>query len=160
MAQYDLQRALLDANRERALIYLEIFREIKTRHGEQQAIDIIRSALVTRGKAFGETLKQYAPRDFRGLCDAFAYVPDGGKMFAPKEIRCDANGLELKMTKCPLKEAWVDAGVTDEELCTLLHCACAMDVGTLDAAGFDLEIKTWRPGESGCCSLKISQRAS
>ena len=158
MSDFDLQSALLEANKERALIYLAIFREIRKRHGEEEAIDVIRAALIERGRAFGETLKQFGPRNFRGLCDSFAYVPDGGKMFDPEEIRCDGSGLELKMKKCPLKEAWQSAGVSDEELKTLLKCASAMDVGTMDAAGFALKIKTWQPGEEGCCYLEITEQ--
>jgi hypothetical protein len=159
MPEYDLHTALHDANKERALIYLAIFRQIQERHGKAEAVDILRAALKERGRAFGETLKHCGPGDFRALCDAFAYVPDGGTMFDPQEVRCDETGLELKMRKCPLKEAWQDAGVTDDELCTLLHCASAMDVGTMDAAGFALELRTWQPGEEGCCSLKISKRS-
>ena len=158
MTTHGLQKALHDANKERALIYLDIFREIRHRHGEQEAIDILRAAIETRGRAFGKSLKSFAPRNFRGLCDAFAYVPDGGVMFDPQEVRCDAESLELKMRKCPLKEAWQSAGVTERELSLLLYCASAMDVGTMDEAGFELKIRTWQPGEDGCCSLKITER--
>ena len=70
VTEYNLQSALRDANNERALIYLDIFREIRERHGEKEAIDIIRAALETRGRAFGKTLKKYcllytspSPRD-------------------------------------------------------------------------------------------------
>jgi hypothetical protein len=160
MNTHGLQNALHDANKERALIYLDIFREIRHRHGEQEAIDILRAAIETRGRAFGKSLKSFAPRNFRGLCDAFAYVPDGGVMFDPQEVRCDAESLELKMRKCPLKEAWQSAGVTERELSLLLYCASAMDVGTMDEAGFELKIRTWQPGEDGCCSLKITERIS
>ena len=153
-----LQHALHDANKERALIYLDIFREIRHRRGEQEAIDILRTALEKRGREFGKSLKSFAPRNFRGLCDAFAYVPDGGVMFNPEEVRCDDKALELKMRKCPLKEAWQSADVTERELSLLLHCASAMDIGTMDAAGFELEIQTRQPGEEGCCSLKITER--
>ena len=86
MGDYDSQGALYEANKERALIYLAIFREIQKRHGKEEAIDVMRTALIKRGQEFGNTLKHFAPRDFRGLCDSFAYVPDGGKMFAPEEI--------------------------------------------------------------------------
>jgi hypothetical protein len=158
MNTHGIQNALHDANKERALIYLDIFREIRHRHGEQEAIDILRAAIETRGRAFGKSLKSFAPRNFRGLCDAFAYVPDGGVMFDPQEVRCDAESLELKMRKCPLKEAWQSAGVTERELSLLLYCASAMDVGTMDEAGFELKIRTWQPGEDGCCSLKITER--
>lgn len=153
-----LQNALHDANKDRALIYLDIFREIRHRHGEQEAIDILRTAIEARGRAFGKSLKSFAPRNFRGLCDAFAYVPDGGAMFDPQEVRCDTEALELKMRKCPLKEAWQSAGVTERELSLLLYCASAMDVGTMDEAGFELKIRTWQPGEDGCCSLTITER--
>ena len=154
----DLQHALHDANKERALIYLDIFREISHRRGEQEATDILRTALEKRGRAFGKSLKSFAPRNFRGLCNAFAYVPDGGVMFHPQEVRCDDEALELKMRKCPLKEAWQSAEVTERELSLLLYCASAMDVGTMDEAGFELKIQTWQPGEDGCCSLKITER--
>ncbi len=159
MNTHGLQNTLHDANKERALIYLDIFREIRHRHGEQEAIDILRAAIETRGRAFGKSLKIFVPRNFRGLCDAFAYLPDGGVMFDPQEVRCDAKSLKLKMRKCPLKEAWQSAGVTERELGLLLYCASAMDVGTMDDAGFELKIRTWQPGEDGCCSLKITERA-
>ena len=60
----DLQHALHDANKERALIYLDIFREIRHRRGEQEATDILRAALEKRGRAFGKSLKSFAPRNF------------------------------------------------------------------------------------------------
>jgi hypothetical protein len=34
-----------------------------------------------------------------------------------------------------------------------------MDVGTMDAAGFALQINTWHSGEEGCCYLKITERS-
>ncbi|MQF82529.1 MAG: hypothetical protein FI735_10535 [SAR202 cluster bacterium] len=79
-------------------------------------------------------------------------------MFHPEEVRRDDKALELKMRKCPLKEAWQSADVTEQELSLLLHCASTMDIGTMDEAGFESEIQTWQPGEEGCCSLKITER--
>ena len=57
MNTHDLKHALHDANKERALIYLDIFREIRHRCGEQEATDILRTALEKRGRAFGKSLK-------------------------------------------------------------------------------------------------------
>jgi len=57
-------------------------------------------------------------------------------MFHPEEVRRDDKALELKMRKCPLKEAWQSADVTEQELSLLLHCASTMDIGTMDEAGF------------------------
>lgn len=150
---------LQKADTDRALLYLAIFRESKKRLGEAEAIDLLRTALNQHGRAFGETLSSYAPRDFRGLYNAFAVPPDGSaKAFSPREDRCDEECLEIKFMTCPLKKAWQNAGVEDEELCTLLHCASALDEGAMDAAGFSLDIQPWKPGEEGCCRLRISEK--
>ncbi|MQF82530.1 MAG: hypothetical protein FI735_10540 [SAR202 cluster bacterium] len=64
MNTHRLQHALHDANKERALIYLDIFRGIRHRRGEREAIDILRTALERRGRAFGKLLKSFAPGIF------------------------------------------------------------------------------------------------
>jgi hypothetical protein len=40
-------------------------------------------------------------------------------MFAPEVVRCDAEGLDIKFHRCPLKQAWLDAGLAQEEAATL-----------------------------------------
>ncbi len=158
MSQHDPEELLYQANRERALLYLEFFREVRDRHGDEEAIEILTSAIKRRGEAFGRTLNEFAPDDFQGLCQAFSYAPDGGKLFSPQVIRCDGEGFEVKMRKCPLKDAWQEAGITDEELLTLLSCASAIDLGTMEAAGFDLEVSLAGSDEGGCCYLKVSKK--
>lgn len=150
--------ALHDAHNDRALMYMAMFRELKSRYGKSEAIDVMRTALYQHGRGFGETLKSFAPGDFIGLYDAFATVPDGGVMFSPNQIKCDEECLQVHFMSCPLQNAWRTAGVEEDELVDLLHCASALDVGTMDAAGFDLDIQTWKPGEVGCCKLKVTKR--
>ncbi len=160
MTQHDLEEVLYETNRERALLYLEFFREVRDRHGEEEAIEILTSAIKRRGEAFGRTLGKFAPNDFQGLCNAFSFAPDGGKLFSPEVIRCDGQGFEVKMRKCPLKDAWQEAGISDEALLTLLSCASAIDVGTMEAAGFDLEVSLAGSDVAGCCYLKVSGKTS
>jgi hypothetical protein len=152
--------ALEDANKDRALIYLAIFRELRSRFGEPEAIDILRTVLYRHGRRFGETLTRLAPRDFDGLIESFAKAPDGGQMFQPRIDRQGTHELAVTFMSCPLKSAWREAGLDDSELLTMLHCASAMDSGTMDAAGFDLDIRTWQPGEDGCCRLVIREKGS
>jgi hypothetical protein len=150
--------ALKDSNNERALLYMSLYRELKKRHGRSEAIDVMRTALYRHGGGFGKTLKSFAPDDFDGLYDAFALAPDGGAMFSPKKVHCDQDCLQIHFMTCPLQKAWRNAGVEDEELAILLYCASALDEGTMNVAGFDLDIQTWKPGETGCCKLKVTKR--
>lgn len=151
---------LEDAIRERALVYLALYRELSDRYGRDEAIDVLRSAIYQHGRAFGETLGDYAPDDFAGLFEGFARTPDGGATFRPRAWQLDDQCLDVQMMACPLKDAWLEAGCSNDEVCDLLRCASAIDEGTLDAAGFEHEIKLWSPGESGCCRLRITAKKS
>ena len=153
-------KLLEDAIRERALVYLELFRELSGRYGRDEAIDVLRSAIYRHGRVFGESLRSFAPDDFAGLFDAFAKAPDNGATFSPRAWQLDEECLDVQMMTCPLKDAWIEAGCSDEEICDLLSCASAIDEGTLDAAGFEHEIKLWSPGEKGCCRLRITAKKS
>jgi hypothetical protein len=79
-------------------------------------------------------------------------------MFAPAVLRCDASGIDTQMMRCPLKQAWQDAGLADDEIALLCNIASEADHGTMEAAGFGLDIETWRSGGAGCCRLRIRRR--
>ena len=147
-----------EANNERALIYFSIYRELKSKLGVNKAINLLRTALFNHGREYGKSLKKFAPNDFKGLYDTFAFAPDGGKMFSPKKIKCNQECLGIKFMSWPLKKAWEKLNISNEDLSNLLFCASALDSGTMSEAGFNLEIKTWEPGEMGCCKLKITKR--
>ena len=48
---------LEEANRERALIYYDIYKELEKRFGKNEAVDVLRKALLKRGREYGKTLK-------------------------------------------------------------------------------------------------------
>jgi hypothetical protein len=76
-------------------------------------------------------------------------------MFAPEIVRCDAGGLDIKLHSCPLKQAWLDAGIADEDVATLCRIAGRVDNGMFDAAGFRFHADTYQPGAEGCCFLHV-----
>ena len=43
----------------------------------------------------------------------------------------------------------------EDDLALFCQMAAQADYGTLEAAGFSVDIKTWTPGSPGCCVLKI-----
>ena len=146
------------AIKERGTAYLMVFRELSKRYGEAEAISVMRRASYEHGLTIGKPLACFAPRDFAGMAEGYAKAPDKGATFSPDIRQLNDTCLEVQMMTCPIKDAWVEAGCSDEEICTLLQCATALDEGTFDAAGFNYEIELWSPGKQGCCLTKITEK--
>ncbi len=159
MNQKQSDTLLSDAIKERGRIYLEVFRELSKRFGEPEAVSVMRSASQARGTALGQTLAHLGPRDLAGMAECYAKTPDNGVTYSTDIRQLDDTCLEFKNMACPLKDAWVEAGCGDEEICTLLHCASAFDEAALEAAGFDYEIELWAPGKEGCCLTRIKPKS-
>jgi hypothetical protein len=79
-------------------------------------------------------------------------------MYQPEALRCDDRELEVMMHRCPLKEAYQEAGLSEKETATLLGIAAQVDYGTFEGAGFRFSAETWEPGRSGCCHLHIKRQ--
>ena len=143
----------------RALLYYLIFDELRQDVGEERAVAVLLRAIYRRGTQIGEQFRQFAPDNLAGLRDAFLnIIPDSGRMFDPHVARCDAEGLDIQLEACPLKQAWQELGLSEADLETMCRIAGEIDKGTFEAAGFAFEPDTWQPGRSGCCHLKIRKQ--
>jgi L-2-amino-thiazoline-4-carboxylic acid hydrolase len=147
--------ALNQAYKARALVYVEFFRAIEKRFGRDTAVEVTKEAIYNWGRSLAGGLERHLPSDFKGLCSSFAYAPDGGAMFTPKVFSCSEQGLDVQFETCPLKTGWVEAGLGENDLALFCDMAAQADYGTLEAAGFSVDIQTWTPGSKGCCLLKI-----
>ena len=156
MSQQDPCDKLKAAYKHRAHLYWLIYDEMRQEIGPEKAAEILRRAIYKRGWAVGQKYAQYGPDDLEGLKQAFlADAPDDGTMFAPEVDRCDAGGLDIRLTSCPLKEAWEEAGLGNQEIATICQIAAQIDQGMFEAAGFTFSADTWEPGHDGCCHLHI-----
>ena len=152
----ELRKQLVGVLKSRAMAYAAIHDEIAKELGADKALAIMRRAVYDRGVAMGQGFKRFAPDDFAGLCETFlAVLPDQARPFQPEVLKNDAEGLDIKFHACPQKDAWVEAGMDPERVATMCAIAGAIDNGTFEGAGFALEAETWRPGQEGCCYLKI-----
>jgi hypothetical protein len=154
----DLQKALQEANEARGHLYLALLRVLERQFGREAAVAAMRQALRDWGRYLGQGLARHAPDDLGGLARDLVYAPDGGRMFQPAVHRCDSSGIDTQMMACPLKQAWQAAGLPDAEIALLCSVASEADRGTMEAAGFQLDIETWQPGSAGCCLLRIRRR--
>ncbi|MEM7563122.1 MAG: L-2-amino-thiazoline-4-carboxylic acid hydrolase, partial [Pseudomonadota bacterium] len=143
MTSESSSKSLADAIKDRGRLFLLTFRELSKRHGERDAINTMRSISHEFGCGIGRSLACFAPDDFEGLAEAYAKAPDNGTTYSPDIKQLDDTCLDVQMMSCPIKDAWVEAGCSDEEICTLLYCSVTQDEATWEIAGFNYEITMW-----------------
>ncbi len=102
----------------------------------------------------------FGPNDAPAIGEAFLAVsPDGGRMYPTDVERSEPDHIAFKVKRCPLKDAWVEAGVGEEKLATLCRIAGAFDRGLFEATGVRFDNVTWTPGHgSGCCHIALTNR--
>lgn len=156
MSEQKLREQLYASFKHRARLYYLIFDQLRQEVGESQAVDILQRAIRRRGEEVGRQFAEFGPDNLEGLRDAFlAAIPDDGCMFSPSVERCDTERLDITLTTCPLKDAWIEDGLDGSEIALMCRIAAVVDSGTFEAAGFQFSAETWQPGSDGCCHLHI-----
>ncbi len=159
MSEEKLREELYAANENRAIFYKRIFDAMVEEFGLEKAKEVMKRGIYKRGEEIGQNFKQYAHGDFAGLRDAFiGHIPDGGKMFAPTVTRCDEGGLDIEFANCPLKNAWIKMGMSDEDCATMCEVAGIVDYGTFEGAGFDFQMTALPEGSKDTCYLRIRKK--
>ena len=156
MSEETLRRQLYESFANRAHIYHLLFSQLRSELGAEKAAEVMGRAIYQRGVQNAARYASFASRDLEGLGRAFlANLPDDGAMFGPEVVRCDAEGVDIKFHRCPLKQAWLDAGLAQEEVATLCRIAAQVDSGLFEAAGFRFHADTYQPSGEGCCFLHV-----
>ena len=156
MANQVTRDDLVNAIKTRALFYYAFYKEFSAEIGAERTAEIMKRAVFKRGLEVGKKFKAFAPNDFEGLKTAFLNgVPDPEGTFNPQVHSCGEEGLDITLRSCPLKTAWQEAGLSDEEVVIMTDIAGAVDKGTFEGAGFSFDADTWQPGRDGCCRLCI-----
>ena len=152
-----LRRELYDSFKNRAIIYWLIFDELRRELGTAKAEELLSRAIYRRGAQIGgQKFASFGPSDLTGLKKAFlGGIPDGGQMFQPEVLAEQPDALDIKFHGCPLRDAWLEAGLPEDDVATICRIAARIDNGTFEAAGFEFSADTWQPGGDGCCCLHI-----
>lgn len=153
--------AELDAAfRNRADLYRLMLDELSDDFGTEKAEEILIRAIEKRGREVAEVaFARFGANDARAIGEAFLAVsPDDGRMY-PTDVERSDSHIAFKVRRCPLKDAWVGAGVGDDKLATLCRIAGAFDRGLFEATGVRFDNVTWTPGHgSGCCHICLTDR--
>ncbi len=141
-----LASELESAFRNRADLYRLMLEELTAELGAERAEAVMVRALARRRREGGAAaIDRHGTQNARGLGAAILAVsPDGGRMY-PVDVERRADGIAFQVRRCPLKDAWVAAGVGGEDLARLCRIAGAFDRGLFEATGVRIATKNWTP---------------
>jgi len=150
----------------RALMYAYIFDELAEELGPERAADVMKRAIYRRGLEIGAKYREAAGAgDLEAVGRIFCEgSPCQGTLFEPgveeaPSARVSGGADEsatdrivLRMTACPLVDAWEAAGYSPAEVDLLCEIAAAVDEGTFAGAGLELTFleRAGQPGLSRC----------
>jgi len=142
----------------RALMYAYIFDELAEELGPERAADVMKRAIYRRGLEIGAKYREAAGAgDLEAVGRIFCEgSPCQGTLFAPGVEEAPsaraADRIVLRMTACPLVDAWEAAGYSPAEVDLLCEIAAAVDEGTFAGAGLELTFleRAGQPGLSRC----------
>ena len=155
-----LSRELDSAFRNRADLYRLLLDELTAEFGAGKAEALMIRAIEKRGREVAAAaFAGFGPNDAPAIGEAFLTVsPDGGRLY-PTHVDRGPDHIAFQVERCPLKDAWVEAGVGEEKLATLCRIAGAFDRGLFEATGVRFANVTWTPGHgSGCCHIALTNR--
>ena len=152
-----LRRELEEAFAGRAHLYREMLDALEAELGADRAETLMREVLEKRGAAVSGQLFKGCAATPQAVGARFLSVsPDGGRMY-PHSVADDGAALHVKVARCPLKDAWVGAGLAPARVAQLCAIAGAFDKGLFEAAGVAFANETWSQKRGGgCCWISLS----
>lgn len=146
-----LTKDVFMATANRALVYSAVLTEMRKELGEEKASEIFKRAIYNHGL---NTAKMFDPPDnIEGFRDwLLDFFPAGGALNEPEVISCTSDELKVKVPRCPLKEAWRMAGLSDDEVADLCNHADSFDHGFFGSF-FDYTMDLWADQPDDACIL-------
>lgn len=150
--------ALKTEIKNRALIYYEIYLQLSAELGSEEAIRLMGKAVYERGKKKGERLgEKIGEPDLAQLARAFGEGKNGMDAFEREVVEVGDTRTVLRLTRCPLVEAWEEAGLSPEEKTTMCDIACQIDFGKFEGAGYGLKFTCRIADGAETCDMELTK---
>ena len=151
-------KALKDEIKNRALIYYKIYKQLSAELGSADAIRFMGKAVYERGQDKGAQLREKigAP-DLAELARAFAEGKSEMDAFGREVVEVSDSRTVLRLTRCPLVEAWEEAGLSQEEKATMCDIACQVDFGKFEGAGYRLTFRCRIADGAETCDMELTK---
>ena len=151
-------KALKDEIKNRALIYYEIYLQLSAELGSEAAIRLMGKAVYARGKDKGQQLgEKIGEPDLTRLARAFVEVKNGMDAFGHEVVEVSDTRAVLRLTRCPLVEAWDEAGLSPDEKKTMCDIACQVDFGKFEGAGYRLKFRCRIAEGAQTCDMELTK---
>jgi hypothetical protein len=143
----------------RARIYAHIYRELSREIGRERAVEVLKRALYARGTEKGLELAAKIPEpDLDKLAAAFVEGNADMDAFGHEIVRREIDYVLLRLNRCPLVEAWSEAGISTEDQRTLCDIAYQVDFGKFETAGYKLAFKCRIADACKTCDLHLMKK--
>ncbi len=151
-----LRRELAEAFKSRAHFYRLMLDVLEEAHDPSTAEAMLAEACLRRGREIAPLLFDGVPPAPEPIARRFLSVsPDGGDLY-PNDAGSDGDGFTISVRSCPLKQAWMEAGLSPLRIAQLCRIAGAFDRGLFEAAGLCFENSTWSEARGdGCCRITL-----
>jgi hypothetical protein len=151
---------LINEIKNRAAIYLHLYRELSKDLGKERAVEILKRAIYARGEEKGLQLAgRISIPDLHALGIAFM-EGKGDKRdmdaFGHEIVKEQPDGILLRLNRCPLVEAWEEAGLPLDERKALCDIAYQVDFGKFEAAGYRLSFDCRIADGQKSCDLRVT----
>jgi hypothetical protein len=152
-------REVDDAFKARAHLYRLLLDVIGEKHGPDEAEAILTEVVHRRGVEVAAPLFAGCAVTPEAIGRRFLSVsPVEGTLY-PHDIDHGDGAFTISVHRCPLKDAWREAGLPDDRVALLCRIAGAFDKGLFEAAGLAFDNSTWSAERGGgCCRIKLSAR--
>ena len=157
MASKDDIRA---AHKKRAIIYYHMNNTLSDELGSDRATELMKKAIFKHGSDVAAHYPQAAQDgDVNAIAGQWA-LPDkaGTEVFGQEAEVIDENSVRLIIRNCPLVEAWREYGISPKKIDCLCDIANAVDVGTFDAMGFNIEFKKRLGAGDDYCEMILKRK--
>lgn len=153
-----LRRELDDAFKNRAHLYRLLLEELTGEFGAAAAERVLSKVVTRRGQEIAGRLFAGCPAEPAVIAQRFLSVsPDGGDLY-PHSREENPGSFTISVHRCPLKDAWLEAGLPAETVGTLCRIAGEFDRGLFEAAGVRFENSTWTQARGGgCCRITLTR---
>jgi len=160
MSEDKLRRELEEAFRARAHLYRLLHDELVTALGVDQGEAIMARTIERLGREVGEAHYQPLGPDAHAVGEAFLKASPAGGLMYPTEVERHDDGIDIRVERCPLKDAWIGAGLSPARVAALCRIAGAFDKGLFEAAGIGFANETWSASRGGgCCHIFLRNEA-
>jgi hypothetical protein len=151
-------KQLVGEIKNRALIYRRLYEQLVAALGPEQAIGVMGQAIYERGRDKGlELSKTIAEPDLAKVAQAFAEGKHEMDAFGHEVVAVTGTEAVLRLNRCPLSEAWDEAGLSAKERLTMCDIASRVDFGKFEAAGYRLRFACRIAEGADSCDLHLKK---